>query len=106
MDLDIQIVIELKSKLRNQFGENIQEVILFGSRLNGKAREFSDYDVLIILKQKPDWAQKRKISEICYDIELQNDILIDSHILSEVELHTLRGKQPIFQSAIKKGIHV
>jgi len=106
MNLDIQIVLELKSKLRNQFGENIQEVILFGSRLKGKAGEFSDFDVLIILKHKPDWSQKRKISEICYDIELQNDILIDSHILSEVELHTLRGKQPIFQSAIQNGIHV
>ena len=106
MGLDIEIVKDLKSKLRNEFGDIIQEVILFGSRLTGKVGEFSDYDVLIILKQKPDWTQKRKISEICYDIELKNDILIDLHILSESELQTLRGKQPIFQRAINKGIYV
>ena len=103
---DIHIIKDLKAKLQNEFGVNVQDVILFGSRLSGKVVEFSDFDVLIILKHRPDWNQKRKISEICYDIELENDVLIDSHILSESELNTLRGKQPIFQRAIRKGIHV
>lgn len=106
MTADIQILHELKRVLQMKFGEDIQEVILFGSRITGDATEFSDYDILIILKQKPDRNQKRKISEICYDIELQNEILIDTHIISEAELNTLRGKQPIFQRAIRKGIHV
>lgn len=106
MTTDIQILHELKQALQVKFGEDIQEVILFGSRITGDASEFSDYDILIILKQKPDRNQKRKISEICYDIELQHNILIDTHILSEVELNTLRGKQPLFQRAIRKGIHV
>lgn len=106
MTADIQILHELKRVLQMKFGEDIQEVILFGSRITGDATEFSDYDILIILKQKPDRNQKRKISEICYDIELQNEILIDTHIISEAELNTLRGKQPIFQRAIRKGIHI
>lgn len=106
MTANIQVINELKQALQVKFGEDIREVILFGSQISGGANEFSDYDVLIILKQKPDWSQKRKISEICYDIELQNNILIDTHILSESELNSLRGKQPIFQSAIRKGIHV
>ncbi len=54
MNLDIHIVIDLKAKLQNELGENIQDVILFGFRLTGEAGEFSDYDVLIIIKQKPD----------------------------------------------------
>lgn len=103
---DIQIVKDLKAKLLNEFGDNILEVILFGSRQTGNANRYSDYDILIILKLKPDWNQKRKISELCYEIELQNEVLIDSHILSETELQSLRGKQPIFQRAIRKGIHV
>lgn len=105
MELDIQLIKELKTKLRLEFGEKIKDVILFGSRSIGKAEEYSDYDILIILSMKPDWNQKRKISEICYDIELQHSILIDSHLLSETELNTLRGKQPIFQRAIRKGIY-
>ena len=106
MKSEIQILQELKRKLRERFGENIQDAILFGSRVSGNANEFSDYDILIIVKQKPDWQQKRIISGICYDIELENNILIDSHLISEQELNSLRGKQPIFQKAIRKGIHV
>jgi predicted nucleotidyltransferase len=106
METNIQVVKRLKDNLRNEFGENVMEVILFGSRSSEKAEDFSDYDVLIILKQDPDWIQKRKISEICYEIELQNEILIDSHILSLSEVGSLRGKQPVFQKAILEGIHV
>ena len=106
MELDIQLIKELKTKLRLEFGEKIKDVILFGSRAKGTAEEFSDYDVLIVMRQSPDWNQKRKISETCYEIELQYNILIDSHLLSEAELNTLRGKQPIFQRAIRKGIYV
>lgn len=105
MESDIQVIQDLKTKLQLEFGEKIKDVILFGSRSNGKIEEYSDYDILIILSQKPNWNQKRKISEICYDIELQYNILIDSHTLSETELNTLRGKQPIFQRAIRKGIY-
>ena len=35
----------------------------------------------------------------------ENDVFIDEHIISEYELnHTLRGKQPIYQSALDYGI--
>lgn len=44
--------------------------------------------------------------EQIYNIELENDIYIDIHILSEYELNnTLRGTQPVFTSAIKHGIY-
>jgi predicted nucleotidyltransferase len=106
MKADIKILHELKRILQDRLGEDIQEVILFGSRLYGKVNKSSDYDILIITKQKPDLKQKRMISEICYDIELQHNILIDSHLISEPEMNTLRGKQPIFQKAVRKGFHV
>jgi predicted nucleotidyltransferase len=106
MTTDIQIIRELKRTLQIEFGDDLRDVILFGSRVTDLANENSDYDILIVLSEKPDWMQKRKISEICYEAELQNEILIDSHILSESELVTIRGMQPIFQRAIKKGIHV
>jgi uncharacterized protein len=106
MESEIQVIQDLKTKLRLELGERIKDVILFGSRSKGMAEEYSDYDVLIILELKPDWTQKRKISEICYEIELQYNILIDSHLISQPELNTLRGKQPIFQRAIRKGIYV
>ncbi len=106
MASDIQIIQDLKIRLCVEFGSEIQQIILFGSRSSSSSNEFSDYDVLLVMKNKLDFQQKRRISEICYDVELQNDIIIDLHVLSELELSSLRGKQPIFQKAIHKGIHV
>jgi len=102
----IQIIKELKEHLISKFGDNIRDVILFGSQAKGTAKEFSDYDVVIILKSDYDWKYKNRIYDIIYDYELDNDILVNMHIISEYELNnTLRGVQPIFIDAINEGIY-
>lgn len=80
-------------------------MILFGSQASGTAAEHSDYDFLIITQEKPDWRFERQISDICYDIELERDIFIDTLVISEAEIDTIRGKQPIYQNALKMGIY-
>ena len=100
-----KIIRELKNHLRENLGDYIQDVILFGSRTTGMAGPNSDFDILIVVKTKPDWKLKTIISDYCYDIDLKYDIITDTHILSKAELDSLRGKQPIFQNAIQKGIY-
>lgn len=39
-----QLIRNLKTLLRKHFGDNIKDVILFGSQANNTATEFSDYD--------------------------------------------------------------
>jgi predicted nucleotidyltransferase len=99
-----QILNELKSILSDKLGDNLKEVILFGSQAYGGAHVNSDYDFLIILAKKPDWKLQNKISDYCYDLDLKYETFLDIHILGEEELNTLRGKQPIFQTALEKGI--
>jgi predicted nucleotidyltransferase len=99
-----EILNDLKELLSINLGSNLKEVILFGSQAYGGAHADSDYDFLIILKEIPDWKLKRKISDYCYDLDLKYETFLDIHILGEEELNTLRGKQPIFQTALEKGI--
>lgn len=40
------------------------------------------------------------MSDICYEIDLKYNIISDNHLMSESELLTLRGKQPIFVNEI------
>jgi len=101
----LEILNDLKRDLNIFLGENLKDVILFGSRAIGNPHAYSDYDFLIILKNKPDWKLKHSISDICYKIDLKYDIITDTHILSEYEQNSLRGRQPIFVNAMKKGIH-
>ena len=101
----VKILRDLKSVLTKKFGNNIKDVILFGSHANERANRDSDYDILIILLKKPNWKYEREISKVCYSIDLKYDIITDIHLLAESELNTLRGKQPIFKNAISKGLY-
>lgn len=105
MSNKLAILKDLKNQLLEKNLELIKEVILFGSQAHGNATKDSDFDILILVSRKPSSKEKTFISEVCYDIDLKYDILIDSHILSIPELKLIRGRQPIYQTAIAKGIH-
>jgi uncharacterized protein len=107
MDADrIKIVKDLKKRLSSQLTDNLKEVILFGSQLTDDNSQNSDYDILIIIKQKTDWKLARKISDVCFEIDLKYGILTDAHILTENEINSPRGRQPIFYNAINQGYRV
>ena len=87
---------ELNSLLKARFLEDLKDIVLFGSQVYGNKNMDSDYDILVILKQKPDWKVEREISDICYEIDLKYNIITYTHIIGESELNTLRGKQTIY----------
>lgn len=101
----LKILNDLKQSLTKQLSDNLIDIVLFGSQLSDTSNKDSDYDILILVKNKTDWKLERVISDICYDIDLKYGILTDTHILSEADLDTPRGKQPIFVNAIKLGFH-
>lgn len=101
----IKILFDLKKILAKRFNENLKDVILFGSQLTENYTEDSDYDILIIVKQKTDWELEREISDLCYDIDLKYGILTDTHVLSVSDIDSPRGNQPIFLNAISNGYH-
>lgn len=100
------IIKELKSALVADFGEDIKEVILFGSRSTGKAHKDSDYDVLIIMNKDYDWRLEDKIISVVYELELKYDIFIDMKVISLNELHkTIKGYHPLYREAMHEGIY-
>jgi predicted nucleotidyltransferase len=94
----------VSEKLTENHGDLVKKIILFGSRVEGGAGPYSDYDVLIILSADVDWRLKDGIIDSIADINLEEDILIDAHIISENELSTIKGKQPYIQNALLTGI--
>jgi len=64
-----QILTKLKQLLLKTFGANLNSLVLFGSVARGTAREESDIDLLIILKNAPASYYKRL--EPVVDIELK-----------------------------------
>lgn len=100
----LALIRALKKHLVTKYGDEVEEVILFGSQAAGNAKSYSDYDVLIVLNQPYTVEDENQILDLCYEINLQYDILLDVHLISMDELSALRGKQPIYANALKNGI--
>lgn len=100
-----QILSDLKNHLVKYYGESVKEVILFGSRIKKMSHEFSDYDILIILEKEYTGKDENIILDLCYEIDLKYNIFIDAHIISNKELSSVRGRQPVYLNALKTGLH-
>lgn len=86
-----------------QFSGEIHKVILFGSQAAGDTRDYSDYDILVIMEKKFDWKLKDAILAACYEIDLKYDILTDVKLISKSDLKTIKGKQPFILNALAHG---
>lgn len=95
---------ELKKLLFKQFPNLIDKIILYGSRAEDKESEYSDYDILLILKQDYDWKLKQKIRDSIFDLILDYDIITDTKLISNLEFETIKGRLPFVEEALTKGI--
>jgi predicted nucleotidyltransferase len=102
----IDIIKELKVLLTKKAGEDVKDVVLYGSQILDEINEDSDYDILIVLNRKYSWPEKKKLRDICYEVSLKYDIIIDTKIISLKELQTgpLRN-HPLYKDALSQGIH-
>lgn len=97
---------EIKQILNDGLENIVRDVIIFGSRVKGNAHKDSDYDVLIITNCELSRELQRKISDLCYNLELKYDIFLDTQTISMHELeYGIRGKHPVFIDAIREGVH-
>ena len=95
---------KVKKHLDERFGDLIVKIVLFGSRVDGTARDYSDYDLLIIVHNEIDWNKKDDIRSCVYDLNIELGILFSVQVYSEPEMNTILGKQPFVQNALETGI--
>lgn len=74
--------------------KNVQEIIpgakvsLFSSRASGTAHDESDWNILILLKEKADKALKNSIHNAVFPLSLQINAYINTVIVSEDDWNT------------------
>ncbi|KUH31880.1 nucleotidyltransferase [Thermococcus celericrescens] len=77
-------------RLREAFGNRVEEIIVFGSRVRGDYREESDLDVLLVFKDgiKPeDWDEIGRLSAEL-TLELGVSVMIVPHTSRKDSLYT------------------
>lgn len=64
------ILTRLRADLDRVYGDRIERVVLFGSRARGDAREDSDYDVALFLRDMPEerWRKREYIDDVTLPI--------------------------------------
>lgn len=77
-------VLEFKDRLNNQFGEQIRQVLLFGSKARGEARPTSDIDILVITSGEKKYL-KRKILNLAFDIIVDRNVELSVIVIPDSE---------------------
>jgi predicted nucleotidyltransferase len=99
-----QAMQELKELLMKEFPDYIDKVIVFGSQARGSAEDYSDHDILVILKKSYDWKFKDRVYDITWEVDFKYDILTDIKLISKEDLDSIKGKQPFISDALRNGI--
>jgi len=89
METQKTVLEQVKRKIKQLSKIEVVDIILFGSQVSGAAQSDSDYDLLIILKNKIDWKTKREIYSLSYDIDLEYNIITDVHTLNSKKMKSI-----------------
>jgi len=89
--------------LRDYYGEKFQGLILYGSMVRGQADNFSDIDLLVLLKEPVNYFQElRKIVELLYPVQLESERLISAKPAAKEEFES--GEILLYRFAKSEGL--
>ena len=75
---DDPVLARVRDALRAMYGDNLDRIVLFGSRARGDAREDSDYDVAVFLKSMPDsWEEMGRLADLRVDLIDETGLFFD-----------------------------
>ncbi len=96
-----KIISDLQDKLKSRY-RDFYGLYLFGSQARKTSTIQSDWDIAIIFDRTIDWKFKDEVRSLVYDVMLQHNVVIDSHIYSREEI--LVPKTPFREMLKSKGI--
>lgn len=102
------ITSQLVDVYRNIYGDDIVEILLYGSYARNEETDQSDVDIVAIVKgNRLDLQKKLKIVwDISADIWLENDVVVSPTVVPFDEFEKYREILPYYMNIEKEGIKV
>ena len=98
-------VAEFVARMRALYGSALDRIVLFGSRARKDAREDSDVDLLVVLKQMGAvHGEMHKIDPIASDISLKYDVVLVPFAISIDDFQN--GEMPFAAAGRREGVLV
>lgn len=105
--VDIQnIMNEYVEEVKKIYGGHLQRIILYGSYARGEATPSSDIDIMILVNLD-DLSIKNlsnELSDITYDINLDNDLMIMPIVKNEEHFNKWISVYPFYRNVEKEGV--
>ncbi len=105
LDKIMPVLQKYKTDIRQLYGEQMDNLILYGSYARGEAKDESDIDVLVLLKQmQSPYSEIRKMGDIN-----NNYLLTYEYLICPVPTTTenfLNHETPLYRNIKKEGIKI
>ncbi|MGZ9166070.1 MAG: nucleotidyltransferase domain-containing protein, partial [Anaerolineales bacterium] len=84
MSTDIRRILKkLKKELLHIYGDQVDSILLYGSRARGDERPDSDIDILVVLKDDFNYSEMLRLSsDLAASLSLENDVVISRAFVS------------------------
>lgn len=102
--LSQEMTSELISGLLKIFGENVQQIILYGSVARREETEESDIDIAIILERKFDEATKGRFISWAADMDLKYEKIFSIIDIERANLDKWGKILPFYKNVCEEGI--
>ncbi len=99
------ILNELRRYLEELYGEQLVQIVLFGSQARGDARPDSDIDTLIVLKEPFNYSHEtERISFIVAPLCLKHNVFISCAFVTQEQFQ--QANSAFFRNVRREGIAV
>ena len=99
-----QVAGELKKGLQDLYGDELEDLILFGSYARGDYHEESDVDFAFVLKKTraSDYAEIKKTAGIAVSLGMKYNLILSTLPVSKDKVRT--SMEGIYQNIRREGI--
>ena len=96
------VVTTFAHETRRRLGVHLRELVLFGSRARGDARQTSDYDMLVVVDEKTSEI-RNQLLDIEVEILTRYEVLVTSVLRSAQEWQRSQGL-PLAKNIEREGV--
>ena len=96
---------EIKARIEALF--SVERFILFGSKARGDDHDFSDIDLLVVIETTLSGADKRKISNVVFEVNLNRNTQFSILSVTSADFHSdVWSRLPLFRVIASEGVKV